>query len=151
MLFSTEMKDLAKICPKAANFWAQHDMAALENGSYDLGDGECVNVMSYDTKPRSQKEYEAHEEYVDIQCVIAGQEYLEVAPVQNLEVTKAFDAADDYALYSNNVTGEAFLMMLGRFALVLPADAHMPGVCVDAPQAVKKAVFKIKVATLAAQ
>ena len=51
MLFSTEMKDLAKIYPKAANFWAQHDMAALENGSYDLGDGECVNVMSYDTKP----------------------------------------------------------------------------------------------------
>ena len=91
MLFSTEMKDLAKICPKAADFWAAHDMAALEIGSYDLG-----------------------------------------------------------ALYSNNVTGEAFLMTPGRFAIVFPADAHMPGVCVDAPQAVKKAVFKIKVATLAA-
>ena len=41
-------------------------------------------------------------------------------------------------------------MTPGRFAIVFPADAHMPGVCVDAPQVVKKAVFKIKVASLTA-
>lgn len=148
MFFSTEMNDLVKVCPKAAAFWLSHDMASLENGSYDLGDGECVNVMSYDTKPRTEKEYEAHKEYVDIQCVIAGQEYLEVAAVKNLQVTREFDTQDDYALYSNETQGESFLMLPGRFALVLPDDAHMPGVCVGQPEAVKKAVFKIKVASL---
>lgn len=148
MLFSTNMNDLAKVSPKAAQFWAEHNMAALEDGSYDLGDGECVNVMSYVTKPRAEKEYEAHIEYADIQCVIAGEEYLEVAPVQSLVITQAFDEKDDYALYSNEFEGEKFLMTPGRFALVGPEDAHMPGTCVDAPEEVKKAVFKIKVASL---
>ena len=144
MLFSTEMDQLALACPKAAAFWAEHDMATLENGSYDLGDGECVNVMTYTNAPREQKEYEAHKVYIDIQCVIAGQELMEVAPIPELTVTRAFDEAGDYALYSNETAGERFLMTPGRFVLVRPEDAHMPGIAVGEPEAVKKAVFKIK-------
>ena len=145
MLFSTEMDLLQQVCPKAAAFWASHDMGALENGSYDLGDGECVNVMAYTNAPRDQKEYEAHKAYIDIQCVIAGQERIEVAPTGELTETRAFDEANDYALYSNATAGEQFLMTPGRFVLVRPEDAHMPGITVGDPEAVKKAVFKIKV------
>ncbi len=148
MLFSTNMNDLKKLSPKAAAFWESHNMATLENGSYDLGNGECVNVMTYETKPRAEKEYEAHREFADIQCVISGQEYLEVAPVYELTVTKEFSVEEDYALYSNETAGEKFLMSPGRFACVLAEDAHMPGVCVFAPSPVKKAVFKIKLASL---
>lgn len=145
MLFSNNFDQLKLICPKAAEFWASHDMATLENGSYDLGDGECVNVMAYTNMPRAQKEYEAHKAFLDIQCVIAGQELIEVAPTPELTETRAFDDANDYALYSNETAGEVFLMAPGRFIVVGPEDAHMPGVAVGEPEAVKKAVFKIKV------
>ena len=148
MLFSTKMEDLAEICPKAGRFWATHDMEQLENGSYDLGDGECANVMSYDTKPRSEKDYEDHEIYADVQCVISGREYLEVSSARNLQITQTFNAKDDYALYSNQIKGERFLMEPGRFAIVFPGDAHMPGISVDDAETVKKVVFKIKASSL---
>ena len=41
-------------------------------------------------------------------------------------------------------------MTPGRWCLVMPEDAHMPGVSIDdAPAPVKKAVFKVRVEHLA--
>lgn len=149
MLFSTDLNDLALVSPKTAAFVQSHDLAALDNGRYDLGDGDFVNVMEYTSKLRADVCYEAHEEYVDIQMVLRGAEYLEVAPVEVLEQATPFSTEDDYALYAGAHQGERFLMMPGRFCLVGPADGHMPGVApADDPAPVKKAVAKVKVAHL---
>lgn len=145
MLFSTDMAQLAFVSRKAAAFAASHDLAGLENGRHDLGDGDFVNVMEYTTKDRPAACYEAHRDYVDVQAVLRGAELIEVAPTGELEETQAYDEADDYALFSGAHAGERFLMRPGRFCLVMPEDAHMPGLAVDQPAPVKKAVFKIRV------
>lgn len=146
MLFSNDPDQLAYACGKAAVFMHEHDMAGLPNGRYDLCGGDYVNVMEYTTKERADACYESHVEYVDIQMVLRGAEYLEVAPVEGLAVTSSYVAGDDFALYDGAAVGERFLMVPGRFCMVGPDDAHMPGVATeDGPAPVKKAVFKIRV------
>lgn len=146
MLFSTDLSQLALVSPSAARFVAEHDLSAVACGRYELGEGDCVNVMEYRSKPRSQGVYEAHRDYADIQAVVSGQEYLEVAPTDGLRQTRAYREDDDCAFYSGDFRGERLLMGAGRFCLVLPQDAHMPGVSPsDTPEPVRKAVFKIRV------
>lgn len=144
MLFSTDLHQLAYVSHKAAVFAQEHDLATLENGRYDLGGGDYVNIMEYDTKPRADACYESHVAYADIQVVARGSEYIEVAPVEQLEVTSPFSEQDDYMLYSGAHNGERFLLEPGRFCFVGPNDAHMPSVSVTgAPTRSKKVVFKI--------
>ncbi|MBR2836410.1 MAG: YhcH/YjgK/YiaL family protein [Coriobacteriales bacterium] len=149
MLYSNDMQQLAYISRKAGAFVREHDLLTLENGRYDLGDGDYVNVMEYTSKTRSEGSYESHKDYVDIQCVIKGEEYLEVAPTSALCVTKPYDEAGDYMLFDGAYSGEKYLLTPGRFCLVIPDDAHMPGVSpTNIPGPVKKAVFKIQVSHL---
>ncbi|MBT7598814.1 MAG: DUF386 family protein, partial [Gemmatimonadetes bacterium] len=35
-------------------------------------------------------------------------------------------------------------MQAGQFIVLWPQDAHMPGMAIDSPAPVKKAVFKVK-------
>lgn len=149
MLYSTDMEQLKLLSPKAYEFCAAHDMLALENGSYDLGDGECVNVMSYVAKDRANACYESHDVYVDIQMVFAGEEEVEVAPREALDVTQLYDKSGDCTLYSNKTTGERYRLCPGRLLALMPEDPHMPSLaCGEAPAQVKKAVFKIKAESL---
>ena len=65
-------------------------------------------------------------------------------------MTSPYDADGDCVLYGGAHGGERFLMTPGRWCLVMPEDAHMPGVSIDdAPAPVKKAVFKVRVEHLA--
>lgn len=150
MIFSTDLNQIALVSPAAVAFIAEHDLAALACGRHDLGEGDFVNVMEYTTKLRQDACYETHRDYVDIQVVIRGAEQIEVAPVDVLEVTSPYDGDGDCALYSGAHGGERFLMTPGRWCLVMPKDAHMPGVSIDdAPAPVKKAVFKVRAEHLA--
>ena len=65
MIFSTDLNQIALVSPAVAAFIAEHDLAALGCGRYDLGNGDFVNVMEYTTKLRQDACYEAHRDYVD--------------------------------------------------------------------------------------
>lgn len=144
MLYSDNLLHADFVSPKIGAFLAQHDLATLEPGSYDLGEGECVNVFCYQNGPREDRCYEAHNDYIDVQLVISGAEALEVAPREECTETKPYAADGDCALYSNEFEGEQYLLCPGRFIAVWPEDAHMPGICLEDPADVKKAVFKIR-------
>ena len=62
---------------KAIEWLKANDLAALENGKYEI-DGKNVyaNVMTYTTLPWEEAKYEAHENYTDIQYVIDGTEIM---------------------------------------------------------------------------
>ncbi len=151
MLFSTDLRQLGCVSERALAFVSDNDLMAVELGRHDLGGGEFVNVMEYDTKLRKDAAYESHEELADIQMVISGAEYLEVAPTADLTVTTPYTADGDYALYDGAHEGERFLMLPGRFCLVMPEDAHMPGVtAAQGATPVRKAVFKVPVSAIRA-
>lgn len=118
---------------------------AIENGVHEISEGVRAVVSEYETKSTNQNGFEAHRKFLDIQYLILGKEIVRCKPVENLVVTKAYDAQNDYLLFCNEVDNTSdFLLGDGYFALLYPDDAHEPQLSVDGPMPVKKVVVKIK-------
>jgi len=118
----------------------------VADGRYEI-DGAHVYamVMSYETKCPDPPLFEAHRAYADVQAALSGTEALEWAPVGALAPTGPFDPDKDAGFYGKPAEVTRVELRPGLFALLLPHDAHMPGVMAGpAPEAVKKVVVKIR-------
>jgi YhcH/YjgK/YiaL family protein len=131
---------------RAFEFLAGLD-ADAEEGRYPL-DGEAMYAVvdSYETRTVESAHPEAHREYIDIQCVLAGHEQIAWWSTPGLQVQTPYDPAKDIAFYDRpDNAGTMIDMVPGRFAVFFPGDAHMP--CLQAgtgPAPVKKVVIKIR-------
>ena len=116
----------------------------IDNGSTLLEHGVKAIVSEYETKPTNPKGYEAHIKYADVQFLLAGSESLRCCPLSLLTPATDYDEASDCRFYVPQ-PGSGFALRLGAgyFAVLFPADAHMPGLSVDAPETVKKVVMKV--------
>jgi biofilm protein TabA len=116
-----------------------------EETKYEIqGDDIYAIIASYNTK--EPHKFEAHREYVDIQCLLEGQEVIESTALNGLTVDTPYDRQKDVALYVKT-DSRATISHLerGMFIAFFPHDAHMPGVSVGESHAlVKKVVVKIK-------
>ena len=129
---------------QAAQFIASQEWKALEPGKYEIdGDNIFALVQHYETKPREQGFWEAHERYMDIQFIAEGEERFGYAPIEQAAITRPYDSNSDYALY--DATGDFFILREGYFILAAPQDVHMPCLAVEASQPVKKIVIKVKI------
>ena len=150
------LEDLKKDYPEVYGFVTSHDMAGLENKRYDMENGVYVAISSYTTAAFTDKEYEAHREYLDIQLVIAGRENIKVEPIEALSVSVEYNPEKDVIFYGNQkdnqyVPGCDNVMEAGDMLLLDLADGHMPGLhpdCVGGAVSgqaceIKKAVFKV--------
>ncbi len=119
--------------------------AILTLGRHPIdGDRVYVNVMEYDTAPKPEPVFEAHRKYLDIQCILEGDERMEFAPLADVTETKAYDEAADCALYAGKGAA-SFAAPAGTIAIFFPEDAHAPSLMADAPSHVRKAVVKVAV------
>ena len=114
------------------------------------GDDLFVLVMGYETRVPEPPLFEAHRKYVDIQALVTGEEAIEWAHINGLQVETPFDADKDAILYHRPPSGITRMELRpGVFAAFWPQDGHMPGLVLgDAPQTVNKAVVKINVELL---
>jgi YhcH/YjgK/YiaL family protein len=117
-------------------------------------DGEDVYALVQRYRPhlRQNAFWEAHQKYIDVQCVFEGVETMGWAPIEAMGVSKPYDADRDYVvlepLRSGSGYGEQFFSVgKGMFAIFFPSDAHMPGLAPnDQPgEEVKKIVVKVRV------
>lgn len=129
---------------KAIEWLQGNDLAALENGKYEI-DGKDVyaNVMSYTTLPWEDAKYEAHENYTDIQYVVSGTETLTYAPVDALTVSVPYNPEKDVVLFDNSNPGLKVVANAGDFMIFNPWDGHKPKAMNGEPCEVKKVVVKI--------
>jgi biofilm protein TabA len=130
----------------AALRWLREtELIDLSPGRYDIG-GESLyaQVSEFVTRPVGRGTWEAHRRFIDIHCVIAGEERMGWAPVDSLTAGE-YDAENDF--YPLQGQGGAFFTLRpGRFALMGPADAHMPGLmCGARPEPLRKVVVKVAV------
>ena len=119
----------------------------IENGVYQLNPRVKAIVSEYETKPQNENGYEAHKQYIDIQCVLKGQERVASLPIEELEETKPYSEEGDCALYSADTILQPSNLILkpGYFAIFFPQDGHMPQLSLDNPTKVKKVVVKVKI------
>jgi YhcH/YjgK/YiaL family protein len=132
--FAAGLAWLAKFDPQTAD------------GRYEIdGDNVYALVQSYDTAAPSEKKYESHRVYADIQYVAAGSELILYAPTAQLQAATAYDGTKDFLLYADPASTTPLLLGPGRFAVFLPQDGHKPG-CIDgAACRMKKVVIKVRV------
>lgn len=124
-------------------FLHETDLSQLSEGKYVI-DGEEIfaGIQEYNTKTKGDANIESHHQYIDIQYIISGEEYIGVATKEN-QIPTIRNEKDDYDFYDCDTT--LFKMKEGMFAIFFPDDIHMPGVQIDASSPVKKVVIKIKI------
>ena len=128
----------------ALKFLAETDFTKMELGRYELdGDDIFYMVQSYETDP-DKTIAEAHEKYIDIQCMLSGEEIIGVAPISTEKTLTQAKAENDVWFYECKT--EPLTLFAGRFMVLYPNDLHCPGVAVngDASQC-HKVVVKVKV------
>lgn len=121
--------------------------AGIDSGVYQINPRVKAIVSEYETKPQNPNGYEAHRQYIDIQYTLHGQERIACLPIEKLTETKPYSQEGDCALYSADTIHQPLEMTIGAgyFAIFYPQDGHMPQLCVNTPQTVKKVVVKVKV------
>ena len=128
----------------AFKFLAEADTSKLEFGRIDLSEDVYANFAEYTTQDIEGSVYESHKDYVDIQYVVSGQEYIALNnDTASLTVTKAYDKEKDYMNYAYD-GAEMLLADHSRFFIFFPTDAHMPCIKVNEKGKVKKLVVKVK-------
>jgi len=126
---------------KALDFLLENDLEALEVGTYHVEENNVfVMIQEYETKLPEECRYESHYRYTDIQYVIKGQERMGYTHIENAKVVEEYMDKDLMFLEAN---GDNFTVHEGSFAIFTPEDAHRPGMCVDQPQPIRKAVVKV--------
>ena len=108
-------------------------------GHYDLFDGVYVNIMKYETKEEGV--FESHHAYIDVHYPIEGSERIEIHEEEKLEVTEPYDETKDCVFGKGK--GESFLIREKQAFVVMPGEAHIPGLKDNEIGKVKKAVIKI--------
>ena len=141
------MEKVKELSPEVYDFLNDPSRCGIStpDGMIDITDECYAMVSSYETVKRDTKEFESHRKYIDVQMLIDGKEYIEVAPIDSLEVTKEYSAEKDVMFFSNKFVGKNILLEPGKPVILMPEDGHMPGVACGEPVKVKKVVVKIPV------
>ena len=117
------------------------------------GDDVFARVMSYATKDETDPKavLEAHRKYADIQMTLVGAERIAIYPTHMLPVMDGYLPDRDVEFFEYAEPANLQLAMTpNTFALLLPQDAHMPGLdVIEAGTIVKKVVVKVAVKRLA--
>ena len=100
-----------------------------------------VNVDHYATS--GEKLLETHRQYVDIQCVVEGEETIGVAEADSLTESCAYDGGRDIAFWKSTRDYTRLTMRPGQFLILFPGEAHAPGMNLSGEAQVHKAVVKV--------
>lgn len=120
------------------------DFSKLEDQRYEVdGDDLFFFLQTYDSKPANDTP-EAHQVYIDIQCVLTGREEMTVSPLEDMAEEVLPRPEGDIRFYRGPVLSRVTLSP-GMFAVLFPGDAHAPGIAPDGkPGPCRKAVVKVK-------
>lgn len=129
---------------KAFEFLKSYDLKNLEIGKYDIcGEKIFAIVQEYITQSEEEKKWESHEEYIDIQVIIDGQEIMGFEPVNNLEIEEDLRPENDLILYKETLNYSNIKFTSGDYAVFFPEDGHKPGCKLGQCSKVKKVVVKV--------
>lgn len=126
---------------KALTILRDTDFSQMADGRVEVEGSDLYYMLqSYDSK--TTPKIEAHKAYADIQLVLSGREKMGVAPIETMERETEARPEKDCWLYDGTV--QYLTLTPGTYAILFPGDAHAPGLAVDAPEPVRKCVFKVK-------
>ena len=117
----------------------------IENGVHELSHRVKAIVSEYKTKEVNEYGYEAHKKFIDIQYLLNGTEKICCLPIDALKETKPYNEDFEAAFYTANTNPIEMTLGNGNFAVFYPQDGHMPCLCVEKLENVKKIVVKVRI------
>ncbi len=128
---------------RAFNYIHEIDASSIADGKYEIDGGNMYAlVQQYNTKLKEQGFWEAHRRYIDLQYIVQGVEGMGYANINHLQQGEYDSTKDFLPLYGD---GDLVTLRSGSFVLLMPEDAHMPGMAIGSPAPVKKVVVKIAI------
>jgi len=130
---------------------AYQRLRAIEVGKQErteLAGGAFGLEQVYLSKLRPDAFFESHKQYIDVQVIVEGEEFIEVADIAKLGVKEDKTPGKDVIIYHMADAGKATVLRLGvgEAAVLFPVDGHMPTVAIKEPALVRKIVVKVPVA-----
>jgi len=120
------------------------DLSGMPNGRVEIRNNEIYAVVNrYETKPCEQGKWETHRNYIDIQYMVEGSERIGFGDVAEMKSIQDYDEEKDCEFFTGE--GNSIALSPGMFAILLPHEAHMPGLSEDSPTPVTKVVVKVAV------
>ncbi len=107
--------------------------------------GKEVYVSAQEYTTSDECKWEAHKKYIDIQCVLEGEESIGYAPVSLFPEEARYMEEYDCRITDRLDQYTSLHLYAGYFAVFFPEDGHRPKGVLDAPSKVRKLVVKIAV------
>lgn len=137
----------SKNLDRALRLIAENTLSQLPLGSKVLVLGEediFVNVSEYEAKKKEAMKLEAHRSYIDIQCILAGNEKVALCPLE--ETTGIISENESGDIWKYEGPCEWHDLCQGHFLVLFPHEAHGPSVEYGSgDNHVKKALIKVRV------
>jgi biofilm protein TabA len=120
-------------------------MAEGASGRTELAGGAFALEQAYKTKARADGFFESHRVYIDVQVILSGEEFIEVADVGGLKVKEDKTPAKDVIIYHMTDEASPLRLRAGDAAILYPVDGHMPTISTRESTLVRKVVIKVPV------
>lgn len=111
----------------------------------DLDENNFGLEQVYLSKQREQCFFESHQQYIDVQFILEGEEIIEVCDSSLLEISTPYNKEMDLIKYKDIKQSSCVRLSKGDVAIFYPEDAHMPCVCIDNCVKIIKTVVKVRV------
>lgn len=126
----------------ALQFLRQADLSSAAPGRYELdGANLYYLIQEYAPKPVEAAALEAHRNYIDIQLVLEGEEFIGFADLSTVQ-SKEYQPEKDFVPVQGRF--DPIRVPAGSFMLLFPNDAHAPGLFAGTGR-VRKVVVKVRV------
>lgn len=139
-------KAYSKILPeivKAAKFASKVGKNA-KDGRYDIdGDKMFAIVSAYPTKMDRSLPFEGHRKYIDLQCLLSGEERIDIVQGKGFKVTQKYSVKKDIYFIRPPERYSSIILTPGTFAVLHPQDLHRPGQGITKSSPARKLVIKI--------
>lgn len=137
--------NLSENIKKGLIWLKETDLKNLKDGRYEIdGNNIYASIQTYKTK--SDADYEAHRNYIDIQYIITGKEFIGVTDLTNCKTCIEYDQERDLEFFKCLQEDDYQPMREGEFIILYPHDAHKPSMDYEnLKNEVKKVVVKVAV------
>lgn len=139
-------KEIIPFHKEISDFLKKNDLRNMANGKYEImGKDVYLSIQEYKTQKETDKKWESHKKYLDIQIMIDGVECIGYSGISHLTVAEPYHEEQDILFYHNSHQVHTMIVLTDDdFCVFYGEDGHKPGYYPDQPGKVRKAVIKVR-------
>lgn len=147
--WENEHRALSEVIQRGLTFLKVTNLHELALGRHDIdGDNIFAQVSEYTTTPKENQRPEAHQKYIDIQCLAYGEEKLGVCLLSpEYKVVEDKLAEQDIIFYGAVKNEVEMILTPDCYVIFFPLDVHRPRCISTQMKKVKKVIIKIAISS----